>query len=210
MTRRRIVTRFLLPVVALAGMGVSSSLAADSPGEPKTIYPNPNTSSFCKNEKTLCRTDNTTLTYFRGTSLSSAARTRVDNMMNKVHSDTIFSVRMESPAVTTGSSETDFIFKRDAARMPKESTVGLALCDDPIENTVRCDQTYLYFRDADPSRPLICHESGHGVGLTRGEDSYDTISNGEDLLACMQDPQSEAAGYPFWGGHNKKWIAYIY
>lgn len=94
--------------------------------------------------------------------------------------------------------------------MPTTATVGITLCDDPIDGTVKCDQTYIYFRSSTPDRPLICHEAGHGVGLTPGEDSYPAVGNGSNILACMQDPSSERANYNFWGSHNMSWIDYIY
>lgn len=198
----------IVPIATGAALGVAG-VAAAAPDEPKSIWPNPNTDGTCDRNAGLCRTDNTTITYYAYTSLTSDARTRIDNMMTSVANNGVFSVTKESAPDLDGSTETDFIFRQDSSKMPSTNTIGITLCDDPV-TTYTCDQTYMYFRSSGPDRPLICHESGHAVGLTHGNDSYPEVAAGTDLLACMQQPSSEYAGYNNWGAHNWSWIAYIY
>jgi hypothetical protein len=187
----------------------TAAVAFAAPSQPKSIFPNPNTDGTCDKNQGLCQTDNRTITYYSYASLDSAARGRVDAQMTYVANNTVFTTSKDGSPTLTGTSETDFVFAQDASKMPNTSTVGITLCDDPV-GTLTCDQTYMYFRSTSPDRPLICHESGHAAGLTHGEDAYPAVSNGEDILNCLQDPASQRSGYNGWGPHNESWIDYTY
>lgn len=85
---RRAITRCVVPVLAVAVLGVAA-VAVAAPNQPKSIFPNPNTDNSCDKNQGLCRTDNTAVTYYSYTSLDSAARTRVDNMMAYAENNTV-------------------------------------------------------------------------------------------------------------------------
>lgn len=132
-----------------------------------------------------CRTDNSTLTYFTHSSLSSTGQTRVVSRMNNVYDPTDLTVIRHTTAKWSGSAETDIIF-RQRSDIPS-GFAGLAWCDDAVSST-RCDQHYAVFSSATPTSAVICHEAGHSIGLTHGANADPTYSNTSSLFGCMKNP----------------------
>lgn len=62
--------------------------------------------------------------------------------------------------------------------------------------TERCDQHYVRFDNSTPAQKVVCHESGHAVGLTHGSDADSgyypdgSVDDADDSLACLQTPVS--------------------
>ena len=106
------------------------------------------------------------------------------------------SVHLEAPIVYTGISETDIVYRQ--ALLPF-GIAGRTWCDDSV-TTIQCDQHYVEFGSSNPGTKLICHESGHAVGLSHGADANPAQSNGADILGCMQFPLDQTVDG--LGGHN--------
>lgn len=174
---------------------------------PKTIYPNPNTGGACVKNDGLCQTDNATRTWSTYPAVGTTGRQRINAFMS--WADGLDLTTVGQPAVFTGTAETDAIYQVSPAQMPDSGSIGVTLCDDPVSQH-KCDQHWIYFRYSDPSAALVCHESGHAIGLTHGTDSYPTFGDGDDLLACMQDPEFQRAANGTFGPHNNEWVNYVY
>lgn len=152
----------------------------------------------------LCQTDNSALTVWRENSLTLDGRRNIGQMLDDQFRPSDLSVTFEAP-VFSGLSETDIIYVR---RDVPADLAGLTWCNDAIFDT-SCDQHYVAFQFDTPSPVLACHESGHGVGLTHGNDASPKVSDSDESLGCMQRP------LPFGndgrlGTHNRELIDATY
>jgi hypothetical protein len=129
-----------------------------------------------------CQTDNSSLTYFSQGSLAPYSRTQVTSVLNNQFNPTDLNVSYESPPSYTGGAETDIIFLLET--LPP-GIAGWTRCDDPIDS-VKCDQHYVSFASDYWAQRITCHETGHGVGLTHGQQASPAISNTDTSLACMK------------------------
>jgi hypothetical protein len=100
---------------------------------------------------------------------------------------TDLSVNWDAPPVYEGDAETDIVYELGESGTGLD---GIAWCNDAKGGTHECDQHYVRFDDdiSWPGRNIICHESGHAVGLTHGEDADPEVDNEDDALGCMQTP----------------------
>lgn len=144
----------------------------------------------------FCQTDNSTLTFYSYSSISVTGRARISNSLNNDFDSTDLSVSYDSTPSFSGGSETDIIYdQRDDVPDDKD---GLAWCDDSV-SFLKCDQHYVAFLSDTPSTALICHESGHAVGLTHGSDAYPARSDTSSTLGCLRNPVSPTT----LGSHNE-------
>ena len=150
----------------------------------------PHTSNFCQ-------TDNSALTVFRESSLSVSGKSNIAFVLNNWYDPTDLSVTIETSGTYTGSAETDIIYqKRDDI---PGALVGVAWCYDAV-TTLKCDQHYVAFDAVSPATNLICHETGHAVGLTHGAQASPAIDDDDDVLDCMENPPGASSGV--LGTHN--------
>lgn len=92
-----------------------------------------------------------------------------------------------------GSAETDIVYQIGAT-VPSGFD-GWAWCDDAV-STTRCDQHYVRLRANSVTNGLICHETGHAVGLTHGNHAAPNVGQTDARLGCMKTPvtANEALG----------------
>ena len=90
--------------------------------------------------------------------------------------------------------------------------VGRYQCVYPVpNNTYRCNHGHVTFDGAMGEtlsdyqlKSVACHETGHSVGLTHGQDAYPVMANSNDVLACLQTPLAQVV--PTLGTHNTQHI----
>lgn len=97
-----------------------------------------------------------------------------------------------------GGAETDIIYQQGSVPSGFD---GITWCNDAV-STLNCDQHYVRFRADSFGRALVCHESGHAVGLTHGDDASPPIPNDDPSLACMKTVAVE----DILGTHNVRQI----
>lgn len=140
-----------------------------------------------------CQTDNRTLTVFRESTLSASGKTAIAWTLDNSYDTTNLNVVYPSTASYSGDAETDIIYRTKPSDL-ESGVVGIAWCNDRASST-RCDQHYISFRFANVSyaiedvthaRGLACHETGHTVGLTHGEDASPSVDSEDERLACMK------------------------
>jgi hypothetical protein len=138
----------------------------------------------------FCQTDNASLTVYSQTSLSSASRSEISKVLAAQYSPTDLAVSVKTSGVYSGGSETDIIYQRSTTGM-SSTQLGQTWCDDAVTST-KCDQEYIrYVVQVNLLPELVCHETGHAVGLTHGDDASPKVSNTNSSLGCMETPDSE-------------------
>jgi hypothetical protein len=106
----------------------------------------------------------------------------ISSVLDQQFSPTDLVVEWESP-VYTGDAETDIIYQWDTL---DAEVLGTAWCNDAKNDTYECDQHYVRFNsDNNPTGKLVCHETGHAVGLTHGENANPVTANDDPVLGCM-------------------------
>ena len=179
--------------IVCCGLVLAKSAAAS---HTDSMRPTANYSAFCATDN-FCQTDNISLTYFRQGTLNDTSKATIAAVLNNQFNPTDLNVSHQNPPVYTGGSETDVIYQRNASLRPGVSAV--TWCNDPIDS-VKCDQHYVAFYNDFWAQTVTCHETGHAVGLTHGEDASPAVSSTDPSLACMRTyPHSNAPGL---GSHN--------
>ena len=145
----------------------------------------------------FCQTDNATLVVHRGGNLTQTGKDNIAWTLNNSWDTTDLNVSYDSTPVTSGSAETDIMYTVNPGVVPG-TLDGITWCDDAVTSE-KCDQHYVAFDTATPYRALACHETGHSVGLTHGQQAFPQISNGDDSLACMTTNPIESM---YVGTHN--------
>ena len=197
--------------VAILVIGIGCTLAqvtAASANHYDSMYPTGNAGWTCSDgDRTdnFCQTDNATLTAFFGQSMSAGGESNTRATLNDSYTTTALNVSYPSTVVLTGSAETDIVYRVDASQVPS-GFIGWTYCDDAV-SLYQCDQHYVYF-EFQPSITLACHETGHAVGLTHGDDASPQVSNTADSLHCMRTPISYADRWV--GQHNADQINATY
>ncbi|HEX2051652.1 MAG TPA: hypothetical protein VHJ34_13620 [Actinomycetota bacterium] len=196
-TRRKI-------VVACVAAAIVSSGTAALATHVDNMYPTANYNHTCVGggrETKFCKTDSYWLTYFRQISLSDTGKTRIWSVLDVEFSPTDLTIRNEDPPVYSGASETDVIYhyRSDLA----DHVVGTVWCNDAATST-HCDQHYAAFDSPSPTRSVICHETGHSVGLTHGPAADPPLAIDDASLGCMSNPIDDL------GPHNTNMINATY
>jgi hypothetical protein len=199
-TRSRGRLAFLLAVVAaLATAGAAVATHVDS------MMPTVNYHPSCIDGSPgdpFCQTDNADLTIFRQSSLTSTGKSNIAAMLNREYAPTDLAVIYASTPSYSGGAETDIIYQQGT--VPGTDT-GLTWCNDAVSST-KCDQHYNRFDSASPGQGIACHETGHAVGLTHGQQAYPQLSNEDSSLACMK----KSASTSDLGTHNTNMINATY
>lgn len=170
-----------------------------------SMYKTANLNYNCSDGGGFCQTDNSTLRWFDEASITFTGRTNIDSTLENTFEPTDLSVSIQDPPSYSGSSETDIIYRQ--VTLPP-GVLGQTWCEDSVSST-QCDQHYIDFAASTPDTKTICHESGHGVGLTHGANASPSVSNGDDTLGCMQTPFSEITSATL-GSHNAALINSTY
>ncbi len=133
----------------------------------------------------LCKTDDFYWSYFRQSTLEYGDQARVADVLRDEFGPTDLAVAEDTTPEYSGADETDVIYKESAVPGGNE---GITWCNDPTSG-YECDQHYVDMQpDVYTSRGLICHESGHAVGLTHGLQAYGVQSQTDPALGCMRTP----------------------
>ena len=140
-----------------------------------------------------CQSDNSALTYYTDTSLTTTGAARIESRLNEVYDATDLNVTRHTSPVYSGGSETDIIFEyRTDTPYP---LAGFAWCDDAVTLT-KCDQHYVAFDSATPHSSVVCHEAGHAVGLTHGSEASPSQIQTSASLGCMKNPTGGTTTLP--------------
>jgi hypothetical protein len=138
----------------------------------------------------VCQTDNASITAYMQSSVSTNMRSRIrDALDNSFGATAALTVSYPSTPVYSGGAETDIIYQQGS--IPYSGVVGITWCNDAVDGTAyKCDQTYIRFTTDTyyEHRALTCHETGHAVGLTHGDDASPYVSNSSSVLGCMVTP----------------------
>lgn len=138
---------------------------------------------------TFCQTDNDYVTAHRQSSLSSTGNQNIYDTLIGSYDTTDLEVHFDSTPEYSGSAETDIIYQQSSS-LPG-SLIGIAWCNDAVgtgPTALKCDQHYVRFKSSSPDRALACHETGHAVGLTHGDDADPRLSDNDSRLGCMIRP----------------------
>lgn len=145
---------------------------------------------------TFCQTDNAGVTYFAQSSIGTIGRNNIIDNADGQLDPTDLNTTYDSTPVYTGPSETDIIYQQ--SNDVPDGFVGVTWCDSATD-LVACDQEYVRTIAGNPSHALICHESGHAVGLTHGSNADPPINSSDPSLACMRTPLTSDTTL---GAHN--------
>lgn len=144
---------------------------------------------------------------YRKTSLTPSGQEAIAATLNGSFDTTVLNVTFVSTPVYEGSSETDIIYEKYNKGVPADLK-GLTFCNDANGASDQCDQHYVRWReDTHVRRNNACHETGHAVGLTHGDDADPRISVQAESLMCMRNP---TMGEIYLGEHNADTIDFTY
>jgi hypothetical protein len=153
----------------------------------------------------VCQTDNRSLTaYIEGT-IDQYGRAQIQDALLGSYDTTALNATFLLSPQYSGGSETDIIYQQNLNAVPS-GYAGITWCNDAVTKH-RCDQQYIAFLSTGPDRDIACHETGHAVGLTHGNDAYPRVyAHDEVLLGCMTNP----AKSQYLGSYNTKHINSVY
>jgi hypothetical protein len=190
MKRPRSRTKRWLNLTVSAGILAATSLAQ---ADFDSMYPNAAWSMWaCADwghgnlaNTAFCQTDNSSVTYYAQTSvITGTGDTNIQNFMNGTVAPTDLSVTYQYPPVYSGAGETDIIFSQRGDL--GTNVLGQTVCDDAFDS-LHCDQHYVFFATGTPAANLICHETGHALGLTHGSNSTSLDYTPPDCDTCFYE-----------------------
>jgi hypothetical protein len=205
--RRRIPSRvpaFGLVAVTVAVTQVILSTNAAAATLADNMVPTQHYSARCIDDTAssngpVCQTDNATLTVYRQGSLTASEQSIILSTLNADYNNpTNLNVSYETSGTVSysGSAETDIIYQKSPYQSGTtgwgSGLIGETWCDNAV-NALACDQQYVRFKSSIVlDYPIVCHETGHAVGLLHGADSDSstgaTLSNTDPALGCMVTP----------------------
>ncbi len=132
----------------------------------------------------FCQTDNADLSVYLQGTLSAGAKSTIKSSLSSYYSPTDLAVSVKSSGVYSGSSETDIIYQSGTL---SDSYIGMTWCDDAVTGT-KCDQHYIRFnKNFGINKSDACHETGHAVGLTHGNNASPRVSPNNTIVGCMTE-----------------------
>lgn len=176
--RKLLLPLFALSIALALAMGSTSTRAVHF----DQMYKTTNTNWDC-NTSLYCQTDGWYVTWFPESNLSAAGKTMIRQVLRDNYDPTVLLTVEESSSTVkyTGWQETDIIFLQK--NLPS-GIAGRVYCDDP-SNSTQCDQHYVEFDSSSPGYALVCHETGHAVGLTHGAQASPVQADATYDLGCM-------------------------
>lgn len=132
----------------------------------------------------FCQTDNSSVTWHAQSSVTATGRSNIANRMSNQFAPTDLNVSQTNSPSYSGGSETDIIYQQGTSGVSQD---GVAWCNDGV-TSIACDQHYVRFRSATPGRSIACHETGHTIGLTHGNDADPRQSQTYSEFGCMKTP----------------------
>ncbi len=188
--------RSLATMVAIAILSVSSMTAYAV--DPDNIVPTNAWNLDCENQtqatsRRVCQTDNASMGWWMERPIDTTSSNHdtpieygINLAMNNSFDGTDLNTFYDSTPVTSGSGETDLMYRSNDEDFGTTSLIGIYWCDDAVNGTSwKCDQGYVNFRSTVYGRELACHETGHSVGLLHGNYAYPTLSKTDSRLHCM-------------------------
>lgn len=198
--RRRLTLSTLATVTALWLIAVPAANAAIPPGAvTDNLIPNANAygcvDSTQANSTHVCQTDNSDVSWWiddhdiddTTSPNDTPAETNINKTMANSYDGTDLHTYYDTTPKTTGAGETDVVYVSNPGGFGNhDDLIGFTWCDDAITGSnYACDQQYVNFRSPNATRALACHETGHAVGLTHGEDADPVLPNQDARLNCM-------------------------
>ncbi|MBF8188532.1 hypothetical protein ITP53_22955 [Nonomuraea sp. K274] len=177
------------------------------------MFPTLHTSSFCVKgmHSTPCQTDNRDVSYYMDSSgefmLETPDRTDVQNVMAGEYAPTDLVIAYDSTPTFSGGAETDIVYQEGSAGI-SDSADGMTWCDGLGGDIVDCDQQVVRIRgNGYYTYSLVCHETGHAVGLEHGNIASPQMSKTASALGCMKTP---TGGTTTLGANNRDNINLTY
>jgi hypothetical protein len=119
-----------------------------------------------------------------------SAETQINASMSRSYNGTDLNTYYDTTFTDRGSGETDVVYRSRPADFDGANTVGYYFCDDPVSGG-KCDQGYVNLRRTDWSpaymRAVVCHETGHAVGLLHPTDATPAKSRDDARFECMMN-----------------------
>ncbi|MCG5435158.1 hypothetical protein [Micromonospora foliorum] len=189
---RKLLVLALAPLVVGVGGGVAWAAATDN------MYPTRSYDASCRVDpdggdgSVSCRTDNADVYYYMDSGgeyeLEPTDRSMVSDTLASEYSPTDLAIHYDSTPVFSGSGETDIIYQEGSTNMPSSAN-GATWCNAVGGDSVYdCDQQYIRIRGGHYNKGLVCHETGHAIGLVHGSQANPALSQTDGRLGCMQSP----------------------
>lgn len=180
-------------VILLAAFGLAAAAGA-SAATIDNLVPNNRYAPACLSSTAgdghPCQTDNSNLTYFAdvtdGGALNSSDLGEVRDALGD-YQRTDLTITHDSTPTYSGSAETDVIFQKSSTGISSTAD-GIYWCNGAGSGSYECDQGYVRIRPNHYSRGLVCHEFGHAVGLTHGDNADPRVSKTDSRLGCLVTP----------------------
>ena len=146
-----------------------------------------------------------------GSANDTSAETQINDVMSGTYNTTDLNTYFDTSFTDSGSGETDVVYRADARPFEGTGNVGRYFCDDPVGD--RCDQGYVVLKqdtyEAQYMCALVCHETGHAVGLLHPDDATAAKSKTDTRFGCMMN--APVREYRFLGADpNTKNINHVY
>jgi hypothetical protein len=142
----------------------------------------------------VCLTDNASVGWWAEkpidttTGSDTQAEAQINASMSRSYDGTDLSTHYDTSPKFSGSGETDVVYRSRPSDFDGANTVGYYFCDDPVSGG-KCDQGYINLRRTDWSaaymRAVVCHETGHAVGLLHPDDATPAKSTTDTRFECM-------------------------
>jgi hypothetical protein len=137
-----------------------------------------------------CQTDNVGVTFYMDSNgefeLESPDRADVNAGIDQNYRPTDLTFTYDSTPSFSGDAETDIVYQEGT--LP-DGYDGYTWCNDAIGfyTSYKCDQHYIRIRGAGVyTEGIVCHETGHAVGLVHGEDTTSGYGNQDSThMGCM-------------------------
>lgn len=149
----------------------------------------------CQTQNSLVTTS--VITYVGG--LSTTTRDLIHSW-NEYHygpTDLAFIPRLAADEWEGVGDYTDIIFEHNSAIFPYS---GYTWCAFAVSAT-SCDTHFVAFSSTAPSANVICHETGHALGLLHGVESAPAFWNDDSRLGCLVAPVPAGSSLAL-GGQN--------
>jgi hypothetical protein len=164
----------------------------------------------------ICLTDNSAVYYYMDSSgefeLEADDKSDVRDVLSSEYSPTHLAIHYDSNPVFEGGGETDIVYQEGSKGLDDDAD-GMAWCNAKGNETWECDQQYVRIRGGTGNSGtyrnsgLICHETGHAVGLVHGVHANPPVGNENDGLGCMQTPVNSGERL---GSNNRENINSVY